>query len=759
MTERRRVIVGGVVQGVGFRPFVYRLASELGLSGWVMNSSQGVVIEVEATRQILEHFIARLQTEIPPHTYINHLEIETIPAQNEHEFSIRHSNGYGTKTALILPDLATCPDCLREIKDLENRRYLYPFTNCTHCGPRFSIIQRLPYDRSNTTMQDFVMCAECRAEYENPLDRRFHAQPNACPVCGPQLALWNRAGETLAVRDAALLAAAEALRRGEIVAVKGLGGFHLMVDGRSSAAVQRLRQRKQRYEKPLALMFPNLNYLEQVCLLTEIERNLLCAAAAPIVLVRYHGSEIAPEVAPDSPYQGVMLPYTPLHHLLMELLGFPVVATSGNLSGEPICTDEYRALHLLKDTADFFLVHNRPIARPVDDSVVMEAVGDVVTLRRARGYAPLPIELPQTSLPLLAVGAHQKNTCAKAQQNHIFISQHLGDMESKAAFDAFKSTCADFQTLYESQASTIICDLHPDYYTTRWAEETGLPILAVQHHYAHILSCMIEHQLDAPVLGVAWDGTGYGLDGTIWGGEFLRVDRHTFTREACFRPFMLPGGEKAVREPRRSALGILFALFGTDYPRDRLAFTTREYDILTVALQRGLNAPLTSSAGRLFDAAAALGGLRQRCSYEGQAAMLLEYAQDKIKTDECYPFEVTPITSETPSSRRMIEWKPMFEAILVEKDVGVMSAKFHNTLTEIIVTAAQQVGEQKIVLSGGCFQNRALLERTVWRLKNAGFIPYWQQRIPPNDGGIALGQIAAALREREHVFSSARTTY
>jgi hydrogenase maturation protein HypF len=756
MIERRHLALQGLVQGVGFRPFVYCLATDLHIGGWVVNSPQGVVIEAEGDKSTLERFVARLRDELPPQASICDFHMQMIPPKGETEFHIHHSDSSGVKSALILPDLAICPDCLRDISDPANRRYRYPFTNCTNCGPRFSIILALPYDRPNTTMRDFVMCAECRTEYENPLDRRFHAQPNACPVCGPHLTLLDRNGKVVSARDDALRTAGESIHNGSIVAVKGLGGFHLMVDARNSDAVAKLRARKGRYEKPLAVMFPSLEQVKQACDLNAMERQLLTSAEAPIILLRYHGGDIAPEVAPDNPYLGVMLPYTPLHSLLLSDLGFPVVATSGNLSGEPICIDEQEALAKLGDIADLFLVHDRPIARQVDDSVVCVAASAPLTLRRARGYAPLPINVPSPDQTMIAVGAHHKNTVALLHKGHIFLSQHLGDMDSAETFDVFKRTLGDFQTLYEARPTGITCDLHPDYATTQYAEASELPMLRVQHHYAHVLSCMTEHGLEPPVLGVTWDGTGYGTDGTIWGGEFLLVEREGFTRVAHLRPFPLPGGDRAAREPRRSLLGLLYDLYGENFPREYRQFTPNELDVLMTALQRGVNAPLTCSMGRLFDAVAALLGLRQKCSFEGQAAMALEYAALRANTDECYPFEITPITNVEHRESGMIEVKPMIDAMLNEIDSELISAKFHNTLATMIVEIAQQAGVLQVALTGGCFQNRVLLERTISKLQEAGFKPYWQQRIPPNDGGIALGQITAALQENNHVFSSSR---
>lgn len=771
MMERRQIKISGAVQGVGFRPFVYRLAAELGLGGWVVNSPQGVVIEVEAPPARLDTFLIRLAAELPRHAFIEHLDWQHVPPLGERAFTIRHSQQDGAKTAVVLPDFATCPDCLREINDPADRHYRYPFTNCTHCGPRFSIIHALPYDRAHTSMSSFVMCDDCRTEYENPLDRRFHAQPNACPRCGPQLALLDRGGAVLETRDAALLAAADFIRQGRILALKGLGGFQLLVDARNEAAVTSLRERKGRYEKPFAVMLTGIEQTQQLCRVNETERSLLESAAAPIVLLHYEGQEIAPSVAPENPYLGVMLPYTPLHHLLMQEIRFPVVATSGNVSGEPIVIDSGEALAKLGGIADVFLVHDRPIARHVDDSVVMVVDDAPVVLRRARGYAPRPVAVPGAD-GIVAVGAQQKNTVAVAHQGSVFLSQHLGDMENVAVQNAAERALLDLQGLYDLRPSVAACDLHPDYVSTRYAEQLGLRVSHVQHHYAHILSCIAEHRIEGPVLGVAWDGTGFGTDGTIWGGEFLRVDERGFTREASLRPFRLPGGDLAVREPRRSALGVLYELYpdlanpvgaqqyaSTERGLDRLDFTSRELTLLLAALRQGINAPLTSSMGRLFDAAAALTGLRQRCSFEGQAAMALEFAQRGVNTDECYPFEITPVTGDEGVSRRIIEWKPVMMALLQESDTRLASAKFHNTLAAIIVAAAEQIGEPAVVLSGGCFQNRALLEKAIQRLRKAGFRAYWQQQIPPNDGGIALGQIMAVVREMNDVSGRSGKTH
>ena len=584
------------------------------------------------------------------------------------------------------------------------------------------------------------------------MDRRFHAQPNACPCCGPHLELWHVDGHCFAFRDDALRAAGEAIRGGQVVAVKGLGGFHLMADARNEAVVQRLRQRKHREDKPLALMVPSVTWVREQCLVSELEERLLTSPEAPIILLqrwRDAESDLARSIAPGNPYLGVMLPSTPLHHLLMHDLGIPVVATSGNLSDEPICTDEHEALARLGSVADSFLVHNRPIRRHVDDSVVRVMAGREMILRRARGYAPLPIHgVCVTDAPFLAVGAHLKNSVAVTVGENVILSQHIGDLETAESYNAFGSVIESFEQLYERQPAAVACDAHPDYLSTQHARKTGKPLVPVQHHYAHVLACMAENELDGSVLGVAWDGTGYGLDGTIWGGEFLLATREGFRRVAHLRPFPLPGGDQVAREPRRSAIGMLFKLFnGNLFTRTDLlpvrAFAEHERVILQTMLRRGLNAPFTTSAGRLFDAVAAIVGLRQRASFEGQAAMELEYVIGDTVTDEAYS-----ISLDSPCPPFMLNWEPMVRALLGDLHqsvpVGTISAKVHNSLIESIIQIAEQLGEARVVLTGGCFQNRYLTERSIAQLQAKGFTVYWHHQVPPNDGGIALGQIIAA---------------
>lgn len=749
--SRLRVDIRGAVQGVGFRPFIHRLARELDLTGWVRNSPQGVCIEVEGNPDRLKSFLLRLAPEKPPPAFIQSLESSFLDPAGYTEFAILPSAETGAKTASIIPDIAVCSECLREMFDPGNRRYLYPFTNCAHCGPRFTIIESLPYDRARTSMRRFTMCDACRAEYETPSDRRFHAQPNACPVCGPQLELWSAAGETSAFGHDALLATAHAIRDGNIAAVKGLGGFHLMVDARNDSAVTRLRQRKRREEKPFALMFPSLDNLQSCGAVSDLEERLLLSPQSPIVLIRRRSGDIAPSIAPGNPYLGAMLPYTPLHHILMRALGFPVVATSGNVSDETICIDETAALERLRGVADVFLVHNRPIVRHADDSIARIVAGREQILRRARGYAPLPISVKEPVTSVLAVGGHLKNAVALGVGREIFVSQHIGDLETLQTRDAFAQTLSSLKSLYDCKPKHMACDMHPDYASTLYAEKSGAPCVRVQHHYAHVLSCMAENDLQAPLLGVAWDGAGYGPDGTVWGGEFLRIDAMSYVRFAHFRTFPLPGGEQAVREPRRAALGLLYELLGDEvFKRADLAaiqaFSAEELRIVRTMLANNINSPKTSSVGRIFDAVACIAGLRQKCRFEGQAAMELEFALED--SDASYPIAVLPPAN--PDAPRTLDWGPMAHALLDDVPLGVVTstiaAKLHNALVETIVAAAMQANEERVVLTGGCFQNKYLAERAVRRLREAGFRPYWHQRIPPNDGGIALGQVMAAAR-------------
>ncbi len=751
--RRLRAEISGAVQGVGFRPFVYRLARELQLAGWVRNSMQGVTVEVEGPADRLETFLERLSRERPPRAAIYGMETVVLDPCGLAGFQIQASRDDARPAAVVLPDIATCAECCRELFSPADRRYRYPFTNCTNCGPRFTIIRRLPYDRPNTTMAGFGMCADCLAEYHDPANRRFHAQPNACPACGPQVQLWDDAGRVLAVGEAALAGAEAALRDGRVVAVKGLGGFHLMVDARQGAAVARLRAAKNRETKPFALMYPDLEAVRRHCRVSRLEERLLTAPEAPIVLLERHGcsGELAPEVAPDSPLLGVLLPYTPLHHLLLADLAMPVVATSGNRADEPICTAAEEALIRLRGIATLFLVHDRPIARHVDDSVVRVVAGRELVLRRARGYAPLPVGRAAPGPDVVAVGAQLKNAVCVVAGGRNVMGQHIGDLDTPAALAALRRSIEDLCGLYAVKAEIVAADLHPDYASTvlaRTLAAAGAPLVSVQHHHAHVAACMAENELDGEVLGVAWDGMGLGLDGTIWGGEFLAATRRECTRVAHLRPFRLPGSEQAIREPRRTALGLLYELWG-EAALDRLdlaplrAFSPAERRVLGQMLRRRVNSPVTTSAGRLFDAVASLCDLCQRLGHEGQAAMALEH---RLDGDEAGAYPTALSAGE--GGALVLDWEPMVRELVRDVTAGVpagrVSARFHNGLAAGIVSVCVRAGRERVVLTGGCLQNRHLVERSVALLRAAGLRPYWHQRVPPNDGGIALGQAAIA---------------
>lgn len=748
--QRLRIKIRGAVQGVGFRPFVYRLATSLELCGSVNNSPDGVTIEVEGPTDKLHSFLLRLAEEKPPRSFIQSLESSWLDAAGHADFVIAESESHGEKGAIVLPDIATCPDCVADILDPDNRRYQYPFTNCTNCGPRYSIIRELPYDRANTTMAAFEMCDACRAEYEDPLDRRFHAQPNACAECGPHLELWDTEGKAVALFDDALTAAADVIRNGGIAAIKGLGGFHLVCDARSDEAVHELRRRKHREEKPLAIMSPSIENVLRLCHISELERRLLTSPESPIVLLTAKpNAGISKSIAPRNPFLGVMLPYTPLHLLLMREFGFPIVATSGNRTDEPICIDELEAVERLAGIADCFLVHNRPIERHVDDSIVRVMMHREMIMRRARGYAPLPFAIANLQKPTIAAGAHLKNTVTVAARDQAYVSQHIGDLETPGAFAAFEHVIDDVEKLYEIQPQIAARDLHPGYASTYWATDSGLEIVPVQHHYAHILSCMAENEIAAPCLGIAWDGTGYGTDGTIWGGEFLTINDTGFERAAHLRTFHLPGGDRAVREPRRAALGLLYEVLGEKVFDRRdlfpvVSFSDAEIATIRKMLSQGINAPVTSSAGRLFDAAASILGLRERVAFEGQAAMELEFLADANERG-WYDFELAD---------GVVDWEPMLRQLVSDIDSGgrpaVIASKFHNTLVEMMVAVAIEIGLERIALSGGCFQNRYLLEHAVERLSKEGFRVYWHQRVPTNDGGISLGQVAAVAKQHSN---------
>ncbi|MCL4551268.1 MAG: carbamoyltransferase HypF [Bacteroidetes bacterium] len=758
MNQRLKIVVRGAVQGVGFRPFIYRIATEMNLNGCVLNSTAGVMIEVEGEKELLNKFLFRIEKDKPPVSIINSLEFSFLDPVGFENFQILNSDSKEKASTLILPDIAICDDCKREMLDPNDRRYLYPFINCTNCGPRFSIIESLPYDRPNTSMKIFEMCDDCRREYNDPMNRRFHAQPIACPNCGPHIELWDEHGELLLTKNEALQRSAEIIREGKIIALKGLGGFQLIVDALNTDAVRRLRMRKRREEKPFALMFPTLNEVKKVCEVSKFEERLLQSSESPIVLlkkikqqIKSNGREISESAAPDNPYFGAMLPYTPLHVLLLRELNIPIVATSANISEEPIVIDEHEALKKLSGIADYYLVHNRPIVRHVDDSIVRIVRDREMVMRRARGYAPLPVTINTKhdsgeTKNILAVGGHLKNTVALLVDKNIFTSQHIGDLSTAESFNTFEKVIRDFQTLYESSDVLAACDLHPDYVSTKFAKEKFGDVIQIQHHKAHVAACRMENQVEGEALGVSWDGTGFGYDETIWGGEFFVTnDNGDYKHFAQLKKFHLPGGELAIKEPRRSAIGILYESFGDnlfDQDVELLdQFSAQELKLIRQMLEKKINSPLTSSAGRLFDGIASLLGIKQKLNYEGQAAMMLEFSADESEYAS-YPFEIIDTEPLT------IDWRPIIKEILsyrAKNSVGKISARFHNTLAEIICEVAKRSKLNKVVLSGGCFQNAYLLNRTIEKLQKNNFSVYWHQRIPPNDGGIAVGQIALAL--------------
>ncbi|NGZ10999.1 MAG: carbamoyltransferase HypF [Nitrospira sp. LK70] len=780
LCQRRRVEVEGTVQGVGFRPFIYRLASELGLTGWVKNTRNGVMIEVEGAVPVVETFLQRLRSDAPASASVEVINTGGIPTLNDESFSIGQCTEPGQRALVIPPDLATCADCRRELNDPHDRRFRYPFLTCTQCGPRYSLLTAIPYERSNTTMTGFDLCSTCHSEYSTESDRRFHAEPIACHNCGPHLSLWNMQGQEVADGEEALSQASALLDEGLIVAVKGLGGFQLWVDAKSEEAVRRLRDRKRRSEKPFAVLFPSIEMARSYCQLSSDEEALLCSPQAPIVLARKRRDAVLAEsVAPDNPYLGMMLPATPLHHLLMASLQHPVVATSGNRSEEPIVTDEREALVRLQGIADALLVHDRPIARPIDDSVLLvvgrkpesNGMGEagklkagMMILRRARGYAPQAIRWSDglangnVQGPILAVGGHLKNTVALLTGNRVLLSQHLGDLSTVESDRAFRQAIEDLQLMLQVTPEAVACDLHPDYRSTAFARSLSeallVPLLPVQHHHAHVASCMAEHRLDGEVLGIAWDGAGYGGDGQIWGGEFLVASYRQFTRFAHLRPFRLPGGEAAIREPNRSTAAVLWELMGEailDYRLPSWNATGEQRARLTNLLRSGIASPWTTSMGRLFDAVASLTGLCSQTSFEGQAAMAVQFAAERgadegIMSMDGYPMNVVP--SNSSDTNRMADWRPMISALLDDLRRGInpdkIAARFHAGLVAATASLAQEAGLPRVVLTGGCFQNRRLLSLVRQRLEEAGFTVYSHALVPPNDGGLSLGQAVVA---------------
>jgi len=855
-TRRSKAIsVRGVVQGVGFRPFVYRLAHDHGLTGWVLNHSGGVEIEVEGPAAALAAFVRDLEAKAPPLARIEGIEVSDVPPSGYTAFEIRHSvaeagDRKGRFYQLISPDIATCPDCLRELLDPADRRYRYPFTNCTNCGPRFTIIADIPYDRPLTTMREFVMCPQCQAEYDDPLDRRFHAQPNACPVCGPHVWLAKSPGfqasspgsargvsgsnlkpfglslrtkpETLKLETGAsgtgdvIARAANLLRAGEILAIKGLGGFHLACDAMDEAPVRTLRQRKNRPAKPLAVMMATVEDIKRHCWVSEEEERLLTSPQCPIVLLRWKPeSDVSALVAPRNEYLGVMLPYTPLHHVLLRDVGRPLVMTSGNLSEEPIARDNDEALRRLAHLADCFVLHDRDIYARYDDSVWFvpsvpgfrsqvsrsslkpfglslrtkpETLKPETALpqpiRRSRGYAPFPVKLPFKLRQILACGAELKNTFCVTRDEYAFLSQHIGDMENLETLEHFEATVELYERLFRIEPEIIAYDMHPEYLATKYAKSqtpnsklqvsnsksqisTLHSLVPVQHHHAHIASCLADNGWspdDGPVIGVAWDGTGFGTDGHIWGGEFLVADYREFRRVAHLEYLPMPGGEVAIRNPYRLTIGYLYALTG-QVPAIPFETTVGEEELRIIRRQidAGINCPQTSAGGRLFDAVSALLGVRERVTYEAQAAIELEMRaqspnskpqisnlQSQISIP-AYPFDVDDREGDD-GNVMVVRLHRLFEALLDGRRGGVpveeMAVRFHVTVAEMMRTVCERVagetGLRTVALSGGCFQNRLLLALVVPRLQETGLRVLLHRQVPCNDGSISLGQAVIA---------------
>ena len=795
---RRHVHVDGVVQGVGFRPFVYGLATALGLSGWVRNTSAGVDIEVQGEAGAVEAFARDLRAKAPPLAVIEAVQITEMAPQPADGFAILHSEATGG-VSLVAPDVATCADCLRELFDPGDRRYRYPFTNCTNCGPRFTIIRALPYDRPQTTMQPFPMCPACQAEYDDPADRRFHAQPNACPVCGPHVWLQRADGTRLAARDDAMRVAADLLRRGEIVAVKGMGGFHLACDAANPDAVARLRARKGRQAKPFAVMVPDLDAARQHCQLSDAEAALLASPAAPIVLLPWRAeSSIAREVAPGNRYLGVMLPYTPLHHLLLRDAGRPLVMTSGNHTDEPLSYRDEAVIAELGDIADAFLLHDRAIHMRCDDSVVMVVDGAPYPVRRSRGYAPYPIVLPHPLFPspqaergkqsaeksplhgwrgdlevrsnaqreILAVGGQMKNTLCFLKGERAFLSQHIGELDNLETLAYFEQAAVHLRGVFRAQPVVIAHDLHPDYLASRWARgeisaatpvEALLPDVearvAVQHHHAHIAACLADNDYPGPAIGLAWDGTGYGPDGTIWGGECLVANAADYTRFAHLACAPLPGGEAAIKRPARLAAAYLQHFLGEIPDLPGLAhLSAAERRLIAQQVTRGVNTVMTSSMGRLFDAMAAMLGLcPDGITFEAEAAIALEMlATPGDARDGAYPFPVRP--EREIREAWAIDPTEALAMIAREARHGIpapqVAMRFHAGLAEAALQVAERAraryGVNAVALSGGCWQNRLLLRLTLERLRAAGFDVLIHQRVPANDGGLSLGQAVVA---------------
>lgn len=752
VAKRIRYLFSGMVQGVGFRPFIYRMAVKNGLTGFVQNNPEGVTAEVEGTSEALELFLTGIKNELPPLAHITQIQSAEIEILNDNSFEIIPSDAQGHADVHITPDAATCPDCLKELFDSKNRRFRYPFINCTNCGPRLTIINAIPYDRANTSMSCFGLCANCLDEYKNPADRRFHAEPNACPVCGPQLKLLDSSGQPVQTDDP-VQSAIDLLSSGHVLAIKGLGGFHLSVDAGSDEAVKKLRSRKYREEKPLAIMARDISQAKRIVKISKEEKILLTSPQRPIVLLRKIKSDlISGLVAPDVPNLGIMLPYTPLHHLLLEKNFTALVMTSANQVDEPICISNREAFDRLRGIADYFLVHNRDILVRCDDSIAFVADKTPRLLRRARGYVPQPVQLRDSYPQVLALGGQLKTAQCILKDRFAFVSPHIGDMETPQARDFFHESITLMKRITKSDPQIVACDHHPSYYSTQAAQELHTAkVIKVQHHHAHIVSCMAENKIEGKVIGLAMDGTGYGMDGNAWGGEFMIADETGFERFGHLQYIVLPGGEKAIHEPWRIAVSLLKAAYGPSWRETALRWNLvpdqNSYDLLDKIIDGRINSPLSSGLGRLFDGVAALIGAHRQVSFEGQAAMELEM----LATDswgQAYPFDIL----RDKDKPYIIDTGAMIKAIVADLEGGrspaLIAASFHQTLIDAFTVMADEMrkaaGITRMALSGGCFQNKILLQGAIDKLRHSGFDVYCHKQVPANDGGISLGQAVAA---------------
>jgi hydrogenase maturation protein HypF len=749
--QRNKILINGIVQGVGFRPFVYKLAHHYHLTGFVANTTTGVAVEVEGPEKILALFLQNLKEQVPPLAVINTMSIEAIMPMADQTFAIDSSYADGHMETQVVPDAAVCQDCLAELFDPGDRRYRYPFINCTNCGPRYTIIEKIPYDRSSTSMRHFTMCDDCLTEYSDPVSRRFHAQPNCCSDCGPQVTLSTPDQETIAEAEEALAGAKKLLQRGFILAIKGLGGFHLVVDACNDEAVRRLRLRKGREEKPLAIMVKDMGTAQKICILQEEDLNVLNSAQCPIVLAPIKDAlGISPDVAPGSELFGIMLPYTPLHHLLFHDGPDVLVMTSANVSEEPICTDNQDVFLRLAGIADFFLLHNRPIYLRNDDSIVIPLGGKIRQIRRSRGFVPRALPVNRTGPTVLGVGAELKNTICLLQDNQAVLSQHIGDLKNPEAYEAFQQAIEHLLLLFESRPELIVHDLHPQYLSSRWAvEQKRIPCLEVQHHHAHLAACLAENRETGPAIGLIMDGTGYGSDSTIWGGELLIGDAQNFSRYAHFEPLPIPGGDAAVQEPWRIAVSWLYLTYGRSIP-DLPFFVDREIESIMEITDKKINSPLTSSCGRVFDAIAAMSGGRACISYEAQAAIeFMQSAQGKLSRPYAYDILTSDNTIQI-STRSLI--KSIVKDLLAGESMTTVSQRFHHTLVEMFtrlaVRASKDTGIKTVALSGGVFQNELLFSSLLAALEKTTLKVLSHSLTPTNDGCISLGQ---AMIGRHHI--------